>query len=228
MIKTIALKNLSKKYLINDNLKVLNNINFSFFQGKIYSIVGPSGSGKSTLLNLLSLIDTPTSGVIEILNEKIDFKEKNRNDYIRSKNIGIIYQDKNLLSDFTALENVYLPRLLVTNDRNKSIIEAKKIIKNVGLSSRLNHYPSELSGGENQRIAISRALINQPEIILADEPTGNLDFNNAKKIFDIIFKLKNNNRIIIFATHNRYFANMADCKIQMINGKIKLTNARIY
>ena len=104
MIKTIALKNLSKKYLTNDNLKVLNNINFSFFQGKIYSIVGPSGSGKSTLLNLLSLIDTPTSGVIEILNEKIDFKEKNRNDYIRSKNIGIIYQDKNLLTDFSALE----------------------------------------------------------------------------------------------------------------------------
>ena len=131
------------------------------------------------------------------------------------------------MSDFTALENVYLPMLLLTNDKYKSIIEAKKMIKKVGLSSRLNHYPSELSGGENQRIAISRALINQPEIILADEPTGNLDFNNAKQIFNIIFNLKNNNRIIIFATHNRYFANMADFKIQMINGKIKLTNARI-
>ena len=131
------------------------------------------------------------------------------------------------MSDFTALENVYLPRLLLTNDKFKSIIEAKKMIKKVGLSSRLNHYPSELSGGENQRIAISRALINQPGIILADEPTGNLDFNNAKQIFNIIFNLKNNNRIIIFATHNRYFANMADCKIQMINGKIKFTNARI-
>ena len=97
----------------------------------------------------------------------------------------------------------------------------------MGLSSRLNHYPSELSGGENQRIAISRALINQPGIILADEPTGNLDFNNAKQIFNLIFNLKNNSRIIIFATHNRYFANMADCKIQMFNGKIKLINARI-
>jgi len=227
MSKKIILKNISKKYSKSTNIKVLNDLNFSFDQGKIYSVVGPSGSGKSTLLNLLSLIDTPSSGSLEILNNKIDFNEKIKNDSIRSKKIGIIYQDKNLLSDFTALENVYLPRLLLTNDKFKSIIEAKKMIKKVGLSSRLNHYPSELSGGENQRIAISRALINQPEIILADEPTGNLDFNNAKQIFNIIFNLKNNNRIIIFATHNRYFANMADCKMQMINGKIKLINARI-
>ena len=227
MSKKIILKNISKKYSTNANIKVLNDLNFSFVQGKIYSLVGPSGSGKSTLLNLLSLIDIPSAGSIEILNNKINFKEKIKNDTIRSEKIGIVYQDKNLLSDFTALENVYLPMLLLTNDKYKSIIEAKKMIKKVGLSSRLNHYPSELSGGENQRIAISRALINQPEIILADEPTGNLDFNNAKQIFNIIFNLKNNNRIIIFATHNRYFANMADCKIQMINGKIKLTNARI-
>ena len=227
MSKKIILKNISKKYSTNANIKVLNDLNFSFEKGKIYSLVGPSGSGKSTLLNLLSLIDTPTAGSIEILKNKVNFKEKTKNDRIRSEKIGIIYQDKNLLSDFTALENVYLPMLLLTNDKYKSIIEAKKMIKKVGLSSRLNHYPSELSGGENQRIAISRALINQPEIILADEPTGNLDFNNAKQIFKMIFNLKNNNRIIIFATHNRYFANMADCKIQMINGKIKLTNARI-
>jgi len=227
MNNKIILKNISKKYSTSANIKVLNDLNFSFAQGKIYSLVGPSGSGKSTLLNILSLIDTPTSGSIEILNNKINFKEKIKNDVIRSEKIGIIYQDKNLLSDFTALENVYLPRLLLTNDKSKSIIEAKKIIKKVGLLSRLNHYPSELSGGENQRIAISRALINQPGIILADEPTGNLDFNNAKQIFNLIFNLKNNSRIIIFATHNRYFANMADCKIQMFNGKIKLINARI-
>ena len=131
------------------------------------------------------------------------------------------------MSDFSAVENVYLPNLLISNDKNTSLNLAKKIIKNIGLSSRLNHLPSELSGGENQRIAIARALINNPEIILADEPTGNLDFDNAKQIFNILFNLKNKNRIIIFATHNRYFANMADCKIKMIGGKMKITNERI-
>ena len=227
MSKSIVLKNIGKKYFSHTNIKVLNDISFTFEKGKIYSLVGPSGSGKSTLLNLLSLIDEPNSGSIEILNKKINFSEKVENDKIRSEKIGIIYQDKNLLNDFTALENIYLPKLLLTNDKKTSIAEAKKISKNVNLSSRLNHYPSELSGGEVQRVAISRALINEPEIILADEPTGSLDFDNAKQIFKILFNLKNKNRVIIFATHNRYFANMADCKLQMINGKIKLTNARV-
>ena len=227
MSKSIVLKNIGKKYFSHTNIKVLNDISFTFEKGKIYSLVGPSGSGKSTLLNLLSLIDEPNSGSIEILNKKINFSEKVENDKIRSEKIGIIYQDKNLLNDFTALENIYLPKLLLTNDKKNSIVEAKKISKNVNLSSRLNHYPSELSGGEIQRVAISRALINEPEIILADEPTGSLDFDNAKQIFKILFNLKNKNRVIIFATHNRYFANMADCKLQMINGKIKFTNARV-
>ena len=227
MSKSIVLKNIGKKYFSYTNIKVLNDISFTFEKGKIYSLVGPSGSGKSTFLNLLSLIDQPNSGSIEILSKKIDFSEKVQNDKIRSEKIGIIYQDKNLLNDFTALENIYLPKLLLTNDKKNSIEEAKKICKKVNLTSRLNHYPSELSGGEIQRVAISRALINEPEIILADEPTGSLDFDNAKQIFKILFNLKNKNRVIIFATHNRYFANMADCKLQMINGKIKLTNARI-
>ena len=222
----IKIKNLSKKYEKNKTIKVLNDITFNFESGKIYSIVGPSGSGKSTLLNLLSLIDTPTSGSIEINNNKIKFENIAKNDAFRAKKISIIYQDKNLLSDFTAIENVYLPNLLLSNDKNSSINIAKKIIKNVGLSSRLNHYPSELSGGENQRIAIARALINNPEIILADEPTGSLDFENAKQIFKLLLNLKNKNRIIIYATHNRYFANMADCKIKMIDGKMKITNDR--
>ena len=222
----IKIENITKKYEKNKTIKVLNDISFNFESGKIYSIVGPSGSGKSTLLNLLSLIDTPNSGVIKINDNKIDFTNKICNDNIRAKKIGIIYQDKNLLSDFSAIENVYLPNLLLSNDHTLSINLAKKIIKNVGLSSRLNHFPSELSGGENQRIAIARALINNPEIILADEPTGSLDFENAKQIFELLLNLKNKNRIIIFATHNRYFANMADCKIKMIGGKMKITNER--
>ena len=222
----IKIENITKKYEKNKTIKVLNDVSFNFESGKIYYIVGPSGSGKSTLLNLLSLIDTPNSGVIKINDNKIDFTNKICNDNIRAKKIGIIYQDKNLLSDFSAIENVYLPNLLLSNDRKISINIAKKIIKNFGLSSRLNHFPSELSGGENQRIAIARALINSPEIILADEPTGSLDFENAKQIFELLLNLKNKKRIIIFATHNRYFANMADCKIKMIGGKMKITNER--
>ena len=224
MSNFIKIENITKKYEKNKTIKVLNDVSFNFESGKIYSIVGPSGSGKSTLLNLLSLIDTPNSGVIKINDNKIDFENKIENDNIRAKKIGIIYQDKNLLSDFSAIENVYLPNLLLSDDHTLSINLAKKIIKNVGLSSRLNHFPSELSGGENQRIAIARALINSPEIILADEPTGSLDYENAKQIFELLLNLKNKKRIIIFATHNRYFANMADCKIKMIDGKMKITN----
>ena len=223
----IKIKNLTKKYEKNKSIKVLNNISFNFEPGKTYSIMGPSGSGKSTLLNLLSLIDNPTAGSIEISNNKIKSNNKVKNDLIRAKKIGIIYQDKNLLSDFTALENVYLPNLLISKEKQNSIELAKKLIKNVGMSSRLNHFPNELSGGENQRIAIARALINNPDIILADEPTGSLDSDNAKLIFKILFNLKNKNRIIIFATHNRYFANMADCKITMNNGNMNVTNAPI-
>ena len=223
----IKIKNLTKKYEKNKSIKVLNDITFNFEPGKTYSIMGPSGSGKSTLLNLLSLIDSPTAGSIEISNNKIKSNNKVRNDLIRAKKIGIIYQDKNLLSDFTALENVYLPNLLVSKEKQKSIELAKKLIKNVGMSSRINHFPNELSGGENQRIAIARALINNPDIILADEPTGSLDSDNAKLIFKILFNLKNKNRIIIFATHNRYFANMADCKIMMNDGNIQIINATI-
>ena len=223
----IKIKNLTKKYEKNKSIKVLNDITFNFEPGKTYSIMGPSGSGKSTLLNLLSLIDNPTAGSIEISNNKIKSNNKVRNDLIRAEKIGIIYQDKNLLSDFTALENVYLPNLLVSKEKQKSIELAKKLLKNVGMSSRINHFPNELSGGENQRIAIARALINNPDIILADEPTGSLDSDNAKLIFKILFNFKNKNRIIIFATHNRYFANMADCKIMMNDGNIQIINAAI-
>ena len=131
------------------------------------------------------------------------------------------------MPDFTALENVYLARLSIENNKKKAIEAAKKIITKMGLIKRINHYPSELSGGEMQRIAIARALINEPEIILADEPTGSLDHSTAKEVFKILYKLKDPNRLIIYATHNRFFANMADCKLEMINGNIKTINARI-
>ena len=226
MNNAIQLKDISKNYYSSKKIEVLKNINFVFEPGKIYSLVGPSGSGKSTLLNLISLIDKPSNGFIKLDNIKIDENDIDQRDLIRSQKIGIIYQDKNLLSDFTTLENVYMARLSLDNNKKKAVFDAKNIIKKVGLGSRLSHFPSELSGGESQRVAISRALINSPEIILADEPTGNLDQNNAKDIFKLLFSLKNKKRIIIFATHNRYFADMSDCKLSLIDGKINSVNAR--
>ena len=228
MSNIIKLNNLVKNYNKQKTIKVLNKINFSFKAGKIYSLMGPSGSGKSTLLNLLSLIDTPSSGSLRISNNSINYSSKSYNDKLRAKKIGIIYQDNNLLSDFTTIENIYFARLSIDENKNKALTDAKKLIRNLGLSNRENHLASELSGGEMQRVAIARALINSPEIILADEPTGSLDLKNAKEVFKILLKLKNKKRLIIFATHNRFFANMADCKIELISGKIKRTaNARI-
>ena len=226
MNKLIELKNVSKNYTSSKNIEVLKNINYTFKSGKIYSLIGPSGSGKSTLLNLMSLIDKPSSGFIKLDNVKINDNDIDQRDVIRSKKIGIIYQDKNLLADFTALENVYMARLSLSDNKKKAVLDAKNLLKKVGLDKRLNHFPSELSGGESQRVAISRALINSPDIILADEPTGNLDNKNARDIFKLLFSLRNKNRIIIFATHNRYFADMSDCKLSLIDGKVKTINAR--
>ena len=227
MSNLIILDKISKSFLTNKKINVLNKINYKFSKGKIYSLVGPSGSGKSTLLNILSLIDKPSMGKLSIEGKDIIFSDSEVNDKIRAKKIGIIYQQNNLLADFTALENVYLARLSIENNKKKAIEVAKKIITKMGLIKRINHYPSELSSGEMQRIAIARALINEPEIILADEPTGSLDHSTAKEVFKILYKLKDSNRLIIYATHNRFFANMADCKLEMINGNIKTINVRI-
>ena len=227
MSNIIELNNISKTFDNKKKITVLKNLNFKFKKGKIYSLSGPSGSGKSTLLNLLSLIDRPSSGNIKIDNRNINHNEIEINDKIRSSNIGIVYQEKNLLPDFTAIENVCIASLAANNNYKIAEQESLKIIQKVGLKDRANHYPSELSGGEMQRIAISRAIVNKPRIILADEPTGSLDHENANQIFNLLFKLKNKDRVIIFATHNRFFANKADYKISLSNGKIKTINGKI-
>ena len=222
----LEIKKLSKNYLGQKKINVLNNLNYKFKKGKIYSLVGPSGSGKSTLLNILSLIDRPSSGNLFYNNKKINFDDFKENDKLRSNYFGIIYQEKNLLNDFTAEENILLAGIA----NGKTIFESKrlteKILQNLKLTKRSKHFPSQLSGGENQRIAIARAIINTPQIIIADEPSGNLDHKNAKEFFRLLFKLKSKNKIIIYATHNRYFANLADCRLRLINGRLKSTNAR--
>ena len=227
MNNLITLNKISKSFITSKKINILKKISFKFNLGKMYSIVGPSGSGKSTLLNILSLIDKPTSGMISISGNNINFLNSSINDRIRAEKIGIIYQQNNLLPDFTALENIYLAKLSLINNKKKAVQAANEIIKKMGLIDRINHYPSELSGGEIQRVAIARALINKPQIILADEPTGSLDQTTAKDVFNVLHKLKNSNRIIIYATHNRYFANKADCKLEMVDGNIKTINARI-
>ena len=224
MNNIIEVSNLNKTFNVLKKIKVLKKISYKFKKGKIYSLMGPSGSGKSTLLNLLSLIDRPTSGSISIEKKQINFDETNKNDIIRANKIGIIYQQDNLLSDFTALENICMASLAIGNSRELSKTKAQNLLKKVGLSNRSEHYPSQLSGGEKQRISIARALINDPQIILADEPTGSLDLETAKGIFDILKKQVNSNRIIIFATHNRFFANKSDCLLEMIDGSIKTIN----
>ena len=224
MNSIIKLKNISKTFENEKKVKVLKKISFEFKKGKIYSLMGPSGSGKSTLLNLLSLIDKPSSGSMNIDNKLINFNNISNNDLLRSNKIGIIYQQDNLLTDFTAIENIYLASLAAGNSKKLSIEKSKELLKKVGLLNRSDHYPSQLSGGEKQRVSIARALINNPQIILADEPTGSLDLETAKGIFQFLKNQINSNRIIIFATHNRFFANKSDCILEIVDGKIKSTN----
>jgi len=220
----LELKNISKNFNIEKKIKVLNKLSFNFKKGKVYSLMGPSGSGKSTLLNLISLIDRPSNGSIKFNNNLINFKENNENDIFRAKKIGIVYQQNNLLPDFTALENLYLASLSINDNKKIAISKAEKLLKKIGLTNRADHYPSQLSGGEAQRIAIARAIINDPDIILADEPTGSLDMKTAKDIFKLLYNQKKPDRLIIFATHNRFFANKADYLLELTDGSIKTAN----
>ena len=220
----LELKNISKHFNNEKKIKVLKKLSYDFSKGKMYSLMGPSGSGKSTLLNLISLIDRPSLGSIKFNDKLVNFSNNKNNDIFRAKNIGIVYQQNNLLADFTALENVYLANLSINNDKDSAITKAKVLLKKIGLSNRLNHFPSQLSGGECQRVAIARAIINDPEIILADEPTGSLDLNTAKEIFELLNNQKKPNRLIIFATHNRFFADKADCLLEITDGSVKTIN----
>jgi len=221
----IKLSKISKKFVSADkNITVLKNINLRINKGEIISLVGPSGSGKSTLLHIMALLDQPTSG--EVFFNKKSFSKSNDNekDLVRRRGISIIYQQNNLLSDFNAVENVTIP--LVNNGYkwSEATKKATKILSTFNLSQRLYHFPSELSGGEQQRVAVARALITEPDIILADEPTGSLDRKTANEIFSLFLKLKSKNRAILYATHNRELSNRADYKLNILDGNITRKN----
>ena len=218
--------NLKKTYEhANGNIALFNNLNLKIKHGDLIALVGPSGSGKSSLLHLFALLDEPTRGKILINNKETGSLIDIQKDEIRRKNISIIFQENNLLTDFTALENVMMPLLIKGENKKVIFVKAKKILKDLKMINRSNHFPSELSGGEQQRVAIARALIAETNLILADEPTGNLDFKTSKEIFSLFLKLKKLKKTIIFATHNRELANRADYKLYISNGDIKRVNA---
>ena len=221
-IETFDLKKTYKH--LDGNITLFNNLNIKINHGELVALVGPSGSGKSSLLHLLALLDEPTNGEIKI--NKMNTKKFNseKKDKIRQENISIIFQDNNLLTDFTALENVMIPLLIKGENKQNALIKAKKILKSVKILDRSSHFPNELSGGEQQRVAIARALIAETNLILADEPTGNLDFKTSKEIFSYFLKLKKLKKTIIFATHNRELANRADYKLLISDGDIKRVN----
>ena len=224
LIEIISLKKTYKH--VDGDITLFNNLNIKIKSGDLVALVGPSGSGKSSLLHLLALLDEPTKGDIKINNDLTKKFKDAKKDEIRRENISIIFQDNNLLTDFTAIENVMMPLFINGESRNTAKTKAKKILKTVKILERANHFPNELSGGEQQRVAIARALIAETKLILADEPTGNLDFKTSKEIFSYFLKLKKLKKTIIFATHNRELANRADYKLFISKGDIKRVNAR--
>ncbi len=224
--KLVEVKKLNKQFKNNNTvIKVLKNIDLSLESGKLIALVGPSGSGKSTFLHLLALLDRPTKGEIVLLGNKTgSISDAKRNLIIRN-NISIIFQNHNLLTDFTALENVAIPLIIRGNDYESSIKKASKILSSVNLGHRFDHFPSNLSGGEQQRVAIARSIASDTSIILADEPTGNLDEKTSEEVFSYFLKLKKKNKTILIATHNRDLASKADYTLRLSNGNIKRVNA---
>ena len=219
--------NLKKSFShINGKITLFENFNIKIKEGELVALVGPSGSGKSSLLHLLALLDDPTKGEIILNKQETQQLSGYQKDELRRSNVSIIFQDNNLLTDFTAIENVMMP-LIIKGENTKVIFKkAEQILKNVKIFNRSQHFPNQLSGGEQQRVAIARALIAETKIILADEPTGNLDFKTSREIFSIFLKLKKLKKTIIFATHNRELANKADYKLFISDGNIKRVNVR--
>ncbi len=228
MIKTLLETfNLKKTYdHLNGSITLFDKLSLKIKEGEMVALVGPSGSGKSSLLHLLALLDAPSKGNITICNQDTKNLSENQKDELRRKNISIIFQDNNLLTDFSTIENVMMPLIIKGENKGTVLSKAQKILKDVKLLNRHDHFPNQLSGGEQQRVAIARALIAETKIILADEPTGNLDYKTSKEIFSIFLKLKKLKKTIIFATHNRELANRADYKLFISEGVIKRVNAR--
>jgi ABC-type lipoprotein export system ATPase subunit len=217
----LLIQKLSKSFRDgNEKITVLKNINFSFEDNKIISLTGPSGSGKSTLLHLLALLDNPDSGKIIFNNKDLVKSEDEEKTDLRKNDIAIVYQNNNLISDLSAIENIALANLNKNKNIKKSYLLAEKLLKEFGLENRMNHYPYQMSGGEQQRVAIARAIINDPKLLFADEPTGNLDRKNTDIILNYLFKLKKNNRLIIIATHNRDLAKKTDLRLTLSNGNV--------
>ena len=209
---------------INSTIKVLNDINLNLESGKLIALIGPSGSGKSTFLHLLALLDKPSKGKIRLLGKDTDDISEDQKNLIIRNNISIIFQNNNLLSDFNSLENVAIPLIIRGNSYNFSIKKAAKILSKVNLGHRLEHFPNDLSGGEQQRVAIARSIASDTNIILADEPTGNLDEKTSEEVFSYFLKLKQKNKTILIATHNRDIAKRADYTLRLSNGNIKRAN----
>jgi ABC-type lipoprotein export system ATPase subunit len=215
-----------KKNFIHRNgiIKIFDDISLQIKQGDLVALVGPSGCGKSTFLNIISFLDVSTSGSIIFQGKNIMNLNNSQKSEIRKKKISMIFQHNNLLSDFTVLENVVMPLIIRNENKNASYKKAKNILKIVKLSNRQSHFPDELSGGEQQRVAIARSLISETDLILADEPTGNLDHKTSQEIFLYFSKLKKLKKTIIFATHNRELAKKADYKLSISNRNIKRVN----
>ena len=220
----LRLKNITHVYDQDyQKIKVLNNINFEIYRGEIVSLIGPSGTGKSTLLNIAGLLETPTFGSVSLTGQNCkDFNEDTKTS-IRGSQIGFIFQSHRLFPEFSAIENVMIPQLIMGITKVKAEKKSKELLSVLGLEKRFNFRPAKLSGGEAQRVAIARSLANSPNLILADEPTGNLDPNSAKNVFEILYKLvKSLDISCLIATHNHDLAKLMDNSIVLKNGSIEV------